>query len=526
MRCSLLVLGLALLIGLSACTRDRPPEAASSLSAQVPSGPPASAVVTPTAAMGAASCPDGASQPTPTATGTVDGRLLWLEWRLVWPLCEALPGLLRATEPSTPRDLTGMPPLPSGYVSGAALSPDGRTVALVDGGVPGPAVLPVRFIDLTTFVETARWDEAWRSGFAVGLPRVAWSRDGTRLYVVVEDHLWTIDPTTDTAGQPASLGFLTEQAPFVHPDGQTLLFLGFELADERNWVIQDPPFVAVVDAAAGGVRARIPLPGVRVGRRQEQTAEGERLAFYAPALALAPDAGRLYVAHADEDLVTVVDLHASRAAPPVPITEKQSTARRLLGRLTGLVVRPAAAKSGPEAWKQLIVSPDGQHLYLTGERDDLHPDRPPAHLALGVKALDAETMQLLHEEPGVNRLALSPDGSRLYSIGYSIEYDRAGNGGYNRRIVGHGLKVLDARTGALLVHLTPQTSYEAMALSTDGRFLALTALSGANPSPAAVLPCADPCSVLRIVDTERAEIGAERSVLRAEIRFALPSGGR
>ncbi len=121
----------------------------------------------------------------------------------------------------------------------------------------------------------------------------------------------------------------------------------------------------VADMAAGTVVADVPLPGIAIVSYNPPTTldpgETPVLPMALPGLGWDVDRDRLYIAHADSDRITVIDLSAG---------EVVAEADR-----AGGVYREGAAK-----WAE--VSPDGSCLYVTGHRSEVdRSGSPPSPLS-------------------------------------------------------------------------------------------------------------------------------------------------
>lgn len=87
--------------------------------------------------------------------------------------------------------------------------------------------------------------------------------------------------------------------------------------------------------------------------------------IYQPGLAWNIDHELLYIAHADEDRVTVVDLREGVVKVQRDITQPRS----LLDRFFDWIAPSTLAKGNPWTSKQAVLSPDGSRLYIAGRHE-------------------------------------------------------------------------------------------------------------------------------------------------------------
>ena len=433
-----------------------------------------------------------------------------------WSHCGPSDGFLRALDPATGRELDGYEPSALRYFAVGSISPDGRLLAAVTEGhlrvlSLDPAALEMEIEDLRAL--------------DIGGPLV-WGPDSARLFavsLVKGKPSWVVDVRQGAARRLAGIDFATDRPPLVSPDGRRLYLFGFDLADERAWIVSGDPFLAVMDAHTGAVLARVALPGVLVGQRREQDPDRVFNAIYRPPTALAPDGSRYYVVHADEDRVTVVDLRALRLEQTVKIAREPSAPGRLVRALSDVLARRVEAKGGLDVKKQAELSPDGRRLYGGGVEEGDRGGPPEARKPLGLKVIDTSTMRVTHQEDGIDRFVLSPDGRWLFGTGWGFAgYDATGH--HRANVQGGGLKVLDARSPLLVAHVTPDAAYHQVAVSPDGRYLHLLSEGpGLGQAGSNQGRCAAPCWLLSVVELESSRVVAQGPVHAYSIEFlSLP----
>ncbi len=234
--------------------------------------------------------------------------------------------------------------------------------------------------------------------------RIAWSPDGERIYALVDTRLLAIDPLGDIiyeAPLPIAASLL-----HVAPDGDALYVSGprsYEPADS-SW-----PVLVAIDAADGGVRAEVEVPSVKLGNLWLNPDHESGVGQFFPGEAMSPDGRFYYYVHSDEDRVTVVDLAEMRVRGEEDLRRPGS----LLEQLRGLFAGTAEAKPVAQYSKGAAISPDGRRLYVVGwaEEDEL--------TYLDLQVIDTETLRLvatLKGQQGYWGITADRSGQHLYVV--------------------------------------------------------------------------------------------------------------
>lgn len=420
----------------------------------------------------------------------------------------------RPIDPPTLADLPHKTPFPFGHHFMQAVSPDGRTLAVVvwpngnnnQGGA-------LRLIDLATWTDTI-------PGITVNdlISGPVFSADGRSLY-------WLLPTRHDAAhGLPRAyalqryeltnraLTTLTTLPASYLPYQLRLPRAGTRLAvyavptDTGN-LAEDAPHLLLIDLSDGQTVADTRLAGVRAG--QFKTARGD-YELLLPGLAWDLPRDRLYVAHADTDQVTVVDLASGTVIRQAEIRPRAS----LPARLAHWLVPAAAAKGGPTTTRQALVSADGARLYLLGQqpdaRDPADPDRVEWAIPARLQVVDtsdlSETRRLAL--PATTGFALAPDGTRLLLHTFTPATPAPSPVPGPPPPGRHELLVLDARTLATNGKLDVPAPFFLQEFSPDGRLVYLSyQLGGATARNVTPLP---PATRLQAVDLATRRVVAER----------------
>jgi hypothetical protein len=423
-------------------------------------------------------------------------------------------GALVALDPVSGEELAWWPPLNSGQASSGVPSPDGRLLAWTwHQDQSSPALLSV--------IEPATRRVRFTLTEPSDLGLLTWAPDGSVLYAVKEDvhpwpagqpganvrggAIWAIDPE---GGEARELAVVDHQIWWLQASDSKLVALGFDSEQCCGIDIDGDPFVVTVDTATGEVGEPMPIPGLLVGQRFEEQGDARtqmNMLRY-PDLAISPDGDRAYVAHADSDLVTVINLVVGTRETVTP-TRSQTLLGRLGSWLGGVFVSEASAKGGAYFRRQAEVSPDGRWLYVAGVEAQVCEDDASfpcvENAPSGLRVIDTESMEVIAEQEGIGEIAFTADGSRI--LGWALAFDYRSDGD-RADLVPYGPYVLDAATHELIAEAaTPLGGH--LVPSTDPRY-AFTGLEG--PGRQASLTnggqCVEACTVIAVIDVETATV--------------------
>ncbi len=430
--------------------------------------------------------------------------------------------------------LPGYEPFDLGQASSELVSPDGRWLAVAyHRGQSSSSEL--RLFDLEGWREVPV--EQLESAGRQHIGGFAWAANGwlTGLRYhgsVTPGFPWVLEPggAGPRALTESEVGDLEQwSAVRVSGDGARLHVLGYRSAECCGIDVQGDPFVATFDLESGAELGRVALPGVLIGQRFETLFENddEYNVLRNPAVVAASDGSLVYVVHADEDRVSVVDV-ASGTVRVEAIERPRSVLSRLGGWLTSGLVSRAEAKGGVYRRKAATLSADGSQLYVTGVAEiacegtpyfscvDGHP--------LGLQVVDLGSMELVAEFGGISRFVATPDGSRLVGIGSEFDHRDLGDDEHEAKRVGFGATVIDATSLEVVSHIEPETSFTDIAVSPDGRFAYLLS-GGPGRSPDAWYQCEIECTQLTVVDLESGDVVATRVFDSTTVRLVSLSAG-
>lgn len=439
------------------------------------------------------------------------GAVVRLEWQAsANPASVRACGELKLTDGATAAALADYDALTGGMTASAKVSPDGKLLAVMSTqNNMAPNSSRLRLMDIKTWSEIASFADTplWTDHFA-------WSADSQRLYFAqdvygnvyqdatggwaafTEAQVWEVDVAARSASLLLKLDYESFRSPTLSADGRTMYLLGFHTKrpglHTSTFTLEGAPFLSVINLVSLKETARVEIPNLTMGR-----GDGK---LNVPAVAFAETDGRYYIAHSDSNRVSVVDTRVMRLLPDVAPATKKAWYERLASSLSGLFLTNAEAKSAESNIRFAKLSPDGRYLFIAGF--SIKEDGPyPAGKPMGLKGIDTRTMKVTYEEQGVDRFAFSHGGDLIFAIGYGWTY--SADTGNQAVYSGGGLKVIDATSLRLLAHIEPDSRYEQMAMSADGRYLHL--LKGTPEraeAMAAGRPCTTLCTMVDVVDAE------------------------
>ncbi len=368
--------------------------------------------------------------------------------------------LLSPVDPATGNPLPGYSSLDLGVNYYYAFSPDHKTLAFIsyqDDSASSPAL---------HLVDLAAWQE---HSYPLDLPgwvsAIAFGPDGRKLAVASiyrERDLLIFDLPSASVTAQVRPDFDITHLRFTR-DGLSLMAYGRVLADRftENERSEGPARASLLDSQDLSVSWSAELTGVldgvyAVSAGSTDVHEPGKGRYFQPGVVFAPDADVLYIVHADQDRLTRVDF-ARRRFQTRDILPRLSLWERFLM----LGAHTAYAKAANGVTRQTVVSPDGQLLYTTGMKNDMHQlpkgDWEYTSTGLGLQVIRLSDGAKLFQYGGsAESLKISEDGKRLYLT--------SSTGSASTTLPQTTL--LDADTGSVIAHL--EGAYAVPARRMDG----------------------------------------------------------
>ncbi len=328
-------------------------------------------------------------------------------------------------EPTTLEDLPEYAPIDFGHHYTYAASPTRKILAVIIWPGELGAGGKLHLIDLDTWT-----DKSTEVRIDNHVNDLTFSADARSLY-------WTMPTGRDPAhGMPRDYQLysfdlesqqlsVNAQFPssfmpwFQHLSSGNLAIFG--VPTNLNNLTEDMPYLFIVDAARNRILSDIRLDGVKAGQFHEQVMDAAASAqeaswqyvMYSPGLAWDLDREVLYIAHADDDKITVVDLLKGSVVKQTQIQAWQPFLQWMADSLA-----PAAeAKGGPWLGVRLLLSSDGERLYVFREKTEMGISSP---VDLRVIATDG-MREISHLNDLLTDFALSPDGKSLLVIKAEVD---------------------------------------------------------------------------------------------------------
>ena len=390
---------------------------------------------------------------------------------------------MRPVDPETLADLPGYTPINlqhDAYPN--ALSPDGRLWAAIVW--PGDPIIGGGVLHL---IDTATWrDIPTPVILSDSVHNLAFSPDGSQLAVTeVWDHItggvekWGADLRIVNVNQPDEVQTVTfdlyAQQVVFSADGKQLALYGtpWPNCDGSGCFATGTPRVMAFDVPTGKTLWSLTLSGVKDGEYREPTSQNPQLVnYYTPGLTFSRDGRRLYIVHAQDEQLTMVDLgnglgHTLTIAQPVS----------WLDQLVSLTAATAYAKGEPAGGtdKYAVLSLDEKRLYVTGWQRQVKPDANASGGAQEINtALEPQVInpltgnrltgaeQALAGETGMQFIP-SPDGRWLYLNRLSAP---GAQGTPDSEL--SGLKILDTTTLKPIAHLENGVTDMTVTFAPDG----------------------------------------------------------
>jgi DNA-binding beta-propeller fold protein YncE len=320
--------------------------------------------------------------------------------------------VLLPLDPASGNALPGYTPISLGKTYFQAFSSDRHTLAVVSFTNDNMDNGSLLLIDLPTW-KTRRFE----LDLAGWLNAMTFSPDRKQLAIAYGDFdhkLMMIDVEKGTIRAQSETDSLITHLKFTK-DGKGLMLYGQAVVNSLD---QAPPQVLLLGAADLSPRWSRELEEVRDGMfpmdktiTQTEFYKPGNSFYLNPGLAFAPDRDTLYIVHADSAELTTVDF-STRKVSTVEIRTKLSWFGSLLARTAGVAHAKGAGTS-----KQVVVSPDGQFLYVVGvnatisQQDHYQTEETP----LGLEILQTKDgRRVEHVDTDTTELSLSPDGRFLY----------------------------------------------------------------------------------------------------------------
>jgi hypothetical protein len=331
----------------------------------------------------------------------------------------------RPVSPATLTNLPGYAPINFGHHYTYAVTPDRKMLAVITWPSGLGADGELHLIDLDTWTDTP-------TDLSIDdqVSELTFDPDGKRLY-------WTIPTTHDPEhGMPrgyqldryeldsrqlaAMIRFPPSFMPWSqHWSSGNIAIFGIP-TDPDN-LAEDGPHLLIIDPTENRIVADVRLDGVKAGQFRDQATSATSSAqegsweyvSYSPGLAWDLDHSVLYVVHADDNKVTLVDLvngtliKQTQSRPP----------HSLLDWISNSLATAAEAKGGPWLEARVRLSRDGKRLYVFSQKNEMGLLE-----ASNMRVIATDTMREIgHLDELLTDFTLTPDDKSLLVVKGEID---------------------------------------------------------------------------------------------------------
>lgn len=323
--------------------------------------------------------------------------------------------MLHPADPTTGQLLNGYEPI--------GLSHDGL---MHTRSANGRLLAATGYQNKLMFVDVLTWQATPTDLLFSEVSGMAFSPNGNQLAIthggglpklsLVDVATQTLIAKVDLTGQPR-----WNQVQFT-PDGTAIVVYSVEqVGSFETAMTTGPVFVTLFSPADLTVRWTTELPDVVDGVACEQAgceAPEDPRTSWQPALAMDENGRFFYIVHADQERLTTVDL-INQTVQTTPITQAVSWLEWLLAQ----TAETAHAKEFNYISKDAVLSPDGSKLYVVGWYSDLTTDEDGNHLyveePLGLQVINTATgAEIARSSVAGSSIYLAPDGNHLLVVGW------------------------------------------------------------------------------------------------------------
>jgi hypothetical protein len=338
---------------------------------------------------------------------------------------------LRPIDPATGHPVPDLPPIRINngtlYTVQYQYSEDSKRLALIESSrescepfMGGTSCRPSA--NLIHLIDVENWQE-----ITVTLPgdgwtsKLAFSPDGGYLALDYNNQkssmILLVNAIDGQLVSKTQLDFRPEQMAFI-PDGRSLAVYGQPMSDAPGILKAGSPRLAALEVASLAKLWEKELQGVTSGQWCIEGCDyyhGNSLfAYYVPGVLFSSTGAKLYILHADDDQMGIVDLVTGRI-DSVPIGAPQSWIERLLSLTAGVAQAKGVMRGATE---HAVLSPDESKLYTIATTWDAELNQDgyweSKQTKNEVQVIDLKNMQIIAREPTqASALRIDPTGKYL-----------------------------------------------------------------------------------------------------------------
>jgi DNA-binding beta-propeller fold protein YncE len=331
---------------------------------------------------------------------------------------------------STGQDVPSYPPFVVGeneFIGPNTLSPNGQKLAIASANgeycyPSGGGTACMGRADVLHIIDQQAWQEVTAT-----LPGEGWagpilfSPDTRQLVLIFNEPKYStvmlFDTNTGKLIAQQEIAFNPSLMKYTS-DGATLVLYGQSLGSDPGISKPGSPRIVLMDALTLEVKWERELPNIVSGYwcvEKCDAPHGEQtFAEWTPAVILAPDGNELYIVHAAHERISTVHFN-TRTLETTEIQKEKSWFERLL-TFDAEIAHAKGNANG--AFKAGVISPDGTRLYVVGYTMtttlDTNGEAQPREESLGLEVIEvASGNKLSSADSKAAWIKITPDGTHL-----------------------------------------------------------------------------------------------------------------
>jgi hypothetical protein len=274
----------------------------------------------------------------------------------------------------------GMEPIQIGHEFNYALSPDRRQLAIA-GKRQGCRDFCLQVVDLNEWQVTVDMELEFPSHSTNWIGGMLFDPTGQRLLLIAsqtsrpQSALVLLDIQTKEVIRQAEMSAYYYEAEFTSRGDQVMIIASGESSYTSHSATEPAQLKAFLfDADSLELLWDQPIQDITYGMYStDGTQDFENMMFIQPAIVMDADRNRVWIAHASEDRLTLIDFEQQQVKTSA-VREPQSWIERLIEALLSLGVQPVEAKVANMMSRSGVLSLDGKELYVISHRYQLVQD--------------------------------------------------------------------------------------------------------------------------------------------------------
>jgi hypothetical protein len=276
--------------------------------------------------------------------------------------------------------VTGMEPIEIGYEFNYALSPDRRQLAMA-GKRSGCRNSCLQVVDLDGWQVTVEMELEFLPHVKNWIGGILFDPTGQRLLLISshpsrpQSTMVLLNLDTKEVIQQAEMPAFYYEAEFTSSGDQIIMIASDGPSSTGHSATEPAQLRAFLfDADSLELLWDQPVQDTTYGMySRDGTQDFESMIFIQPAVVMDADRNRVWIAHAAEDRLTLIDFEQQQMRTSA-VREPQSWIDQLIESLLSLGVQPVQAKVANMMSRSGVLSPDGKELYVISHRSEMVKD--------------------------------------------------------------------------------------------------------------------------------------------------------